>query len=48
MAEPRLFDLNIKKILEAWDNSHAVRELIANALDEQTLSGTAPSGACRI
>jgi hypothetical protein len=42
MAEPRLFDLNIKKILEAWDNSHAVRELIANALDEQTLSGTAP------
>ncbi len=41
MAEPRLFDLNIKKILEAWDNSHAVRELIANALDEQTLSETA-------
>jgi hypothetical protein len=42
MSEPRLFDLNIKKILEAWDNSHAVRELIANALDEQALSGTAP------
>ncbi len=40
MAEPRLFDLNIKKILEAWDNGHAVRELIANALDEQTLSGS--------
>lgn len=38
---PRLFDLNIKKILEAWDNAHAVRELIANALDEQVLSGTA-------
>lgn len=42
MTEPRLFDLNIKKILEAWDNGHAVRELIANALDEQVLSGTAP------
>ena len=27
--------------LEAWDCAHAVRELIANALDEQTLSGTA-------
>lgn len=38
---PRLFDLNIKKILEAWDNAHAVRELIANALDEQVLSDTA-------
>jgi hypothetical protein len=40
MAEPRLFDLNIKKILEAWDTSHAVRELIANALDEQILTDT--------
>ena len=38
--EARLFDLNIKKILESWDNSHAVRELIANALDEQVLSNT--------
>lgn len=37
----QLFDLNIEKILEAWDNAHAVRELIANALDEQALSGTA-------
>ncbi len=36
----RLFDLNIEKILEAWDESHAVRELIANAMDEQTLSRT--------
>lgn len=41
MDEPRLFDLNIKRILEAWDNGHAVRELIANALDEQTLTATA-------
>lgn len=38
---PQLFDLNIEKILEAWDNAHAVRELIANALDEQALTGTA-------
>lgn len=39
--EKRLFDLNIEKILEAWDNTHAVRELIANALDEQVLTRTA-------
>lgn len=40
MDDTRLFDLNIEKILEAWDNTHAVRELIANALDEQVLTGT--------
>lgn len=40
-APAQLFDLNIEKILEAWDNAHAVRELIANALDEQALTGTA-------
>ncbi len=40
MQTTRLFDLNIEKILEAWDSAHAVRELIANALDEQTLSDT--------
>ncbi|MGI0054633.1 MAG: ATP-binding protein [Thermoplasmata archaeon] len=34
------FDLNIKKILEHWEARHAVREIIANALDEQMLSGT--------
>src|SRR3954454_10774931 len=39
--ETRLFDLNIERILEAWDNTHAVRELISNALDEQELTGTA-------
>jgi hypothetical protein len=39
-ADPQLFDLNIEKILEAWDTAHAVRELIANALDEQILSAT--------
>jgi hypothetical protein len=37
----RLFDLNIEKILEAWDNTHAVRELISNALDEQEMTRTA-------
>ncbi|HJU12796.1 MAG TPA: ATP-binding protein [Candidatus Binataceae bacterium] len=36
----RNFDLNIEKILEGWETRHAVRELIANALDEQALSGT--------
>jgi hypothetical protein len=32
------FDLNIEKILENWETSHAIRELIANALDEQLLT----------
>lgn len=36
----RNFDLNIEKILEGWEAKHAVRELIANALDEQALSNT--------
>ncbi len=40
MTEARLFDLNIEKILEAWESAHAVRELIANAIDEQQLSHT--------
>jgi hypothetical protein len=32
------FDLNIDKILENWEVFHAVRELIANAIDEQILT----------
>jgi len=36
----RLFDLNIEKILEGWELCHATREVIANALNEQALSGT--------
>ena len=36
----RKFDLNIETILENWDTFHAVREVIANALDEQILSKT--------
>ena len=38
--DPRLFDLNIEEVLEAWEVSHAIREVISNALDEQALSGT--------
>ena len=38
----RKFDLNIEKILENWEVYHAVRELIANAIDEQILSRTIP------
>src|SRR5260370_19179757 len=34
------FDLNIEKILEGWESCHAIRELIANALDEQALTDT--------
>lgn len=36
----RNFDLNIEQILEAWQPHHAVREIIANALDEQLLTQT--------
>lgn len=36
----RKFDLNIEKVLEDWEVYHAVREIIANALDEQTLTNT--------
>ena len=35
------FDLNIEKILENWEVHHAIREIIANALDEQMLTNTA-------
>ena len=34
----REFDLNIEKVLENWTLAHAIREIIANALDEQILS----------
>jgi hypothetical protein len=36
----RPFDLNIEKILEGWETCHAIREIIANALDEHVLSAT--------
>ncbi len=38
---PALFDLNVEKILDHWGVPEAVREVIANALDEQALTGTA-------
>jgi hypothetical protein len=34
------FDLNVEKVLEHWSVPFAIRELIANALDEQLLTGT--------
>jgi hypothetical protein len=37
-SNERRFDLNIEKILEGWETCHAVREIIANALDEQVLT----------
>ena len=42
MPDPneRRFDLNIEKMLEGWEPCHGVREIIANALDEQVLTGT--------
>jgi hypothetical protein len=39
-ATERRFDLNIEKILEGWETCHAVREIIANALDEQVLTNS--------
>ncbi len=36
----RLFDLNIEQVLEHWEPEHAVREIIANAIDEQILTNT--------
>ena len=35
-----LFDLNIEQVLEHWEMEHAIREIIANALDEQILTKT--------
>ena len=36
----RQFDLNIEKILDNWEVHHAVREIIANALDEMVLTNS--------
>jgi len=41
IADGQPFDLNIQRVLEHWTVAHAVREVIANALDEQVLSDTA-------
>jgi hypothetical protein len=29
-----LFDLNVERVLEHWEPHHALREVIANALDD--------------
>lgn len=42
------FDLNIEKVLDGWEVAHAIRELIANALDEAVLSGTPEPGIARV
>jgi hypothetical protein len=34
------FDLNIEKVLEDWEVFHGIREVIANAIDEQLLTNT--------
>ena len=36
----RKFDLNIEEVLEDWEVHHAIREIIANAIDEHVLTGT--------
>jgi len=36
------FDLNIENVLENWGVCHAVREVIANALDEMVITKTKP------
>jgi len=36
----RTFDLNIERVLEHWTVVHALREVIANALDEAALTRT--------
>jgi hypothetical protein len=41
IAGRRLFDLNIEEVLDHWDVEHAIREVIANALDEQLLTRSA-------
>lgn len=40
MFADKKFDLNVEKILEDWETYHAIREVIANAIDEQILTGT--------
>lgn len=42
MSEEKRFDLNIEKILDNWEIYHAVREIIANALDEMKISKSDP------
>lgn len=41
LTPSKMFDLNIEEVLDNWEVEHAIREIIANALDEQVLSETA-------
>ena len=36
-SDSRNFDLNIERVLEHWSIAHAIREVIANALDDAPL-----------
>ncbi len=47
MESVRRFDLNIERVLEHWTVAHALREIIANALDEQALTDTAETTITR-
>ena len=38
--QERKFDLNMEDVLDDWEIYHAIREIIANALDEQVLTKT--------
>src|ERR1035437_10259727 len=38
--DKRYFDFNIQRVLEHWSVSEALREIIANALDERSLTDT--------
>jgi hypothetical protein len=40
------FDLNSGEVLEHWPTAFAIREVIANALDEQAITGTQPLTSC--
>ena len=39
-TQERYFDLNMEDVLDDWEIYHAIREIIANALDEQVLTET--------
>lgn len=39
--EPQAFDLNVERVLEHWPVAFAIREVVANALDEAALTSTA-------
>ena len=36
----KVFDLNMETVLENWEISDAIREIIANGIDEATITGT--------